>query len=72
MLTTEDVLVLSLERDLGMRRQDREEVAHRLLGVLPHRYHQLVLEAASKPEALAVDPVTVNRIRRRMRPHRIV
>lgn len=68
MLTTEDLVVLALERDHTLTRRGRENAAHALLGLLPPRYHQLVLEAASKAEALAHDPVTVNRIRRRMRP----
>ena len=56
--------VIAVEQRRWNRRGAKEQVTHDLFGVSATRYAQAVNAIVDRPEALMLDPVTVNRLRR--------
>jgi hypothetical protein len=56
--------VLEFERSDGRRRRSKDRAIRERLGITPTRYHQLLLGALERPEALSFDPMLVRRLRR--------
>jgi hypothetical protein len=56
--------VLEFERSDGRRRRSKDRAIRERLEITPTRYHQLLLAALERPEALAFDPMLVRRLRR--------
>jgi hypothetical protein len=56
--------VLEFERSEGRRRRSKDRAIRERLGITPTRYHQLLLGALERPEALSFDPMLVGRLRR--------
>lgn len=56
--------ILEFERAGAWRGRTKERVIRERLGITPTRYHQLLLGAIERPEALAYDPMLVRRLRR--------
>jgi len=56
--------VLEFERSDGRRRRTKDRTIRERLGITPTRYHQLLLAALERPEALSFDPMLVSRLRR--------
>lgn len=56
--------VIAFESRHWHRRGAKEQAARDLFGVTPTRYAQAVNRVIDLPEALVLDPVTVNRLRR--------
>jgi Protein of unknown function (DUF3263) len=63
-LSERDLVVLELARRTWLRAGAKERVIRERLGVSAARYYQLLNALIDRPEALAHDPVTVNRLRR--------
>jgi Protein of unknown function (DUF3263) len=63
-LTDRDRDVLDLARRTWIQPGARERAIRERLGISPTRYFQLLNALLDNPEALAHDPVTVNRLRR--------
>lgn len=61
-----DCQILDLERP-AHRRPSSKVTAIIALGLTEARYYQLLVRLLGDPEALAADPVTVNRLRRMRR-----
>lgn len=60
-----DLAVLALERRGWPGPGAKERAVREELGISPTRYYQLLNALLDDPAALAHDPVTVNRLRRR-------
>jgi hypothetical protein len=56
--------VLEFERSDGWRRRSKDRAIRERLEMTPTRYHQLLLDALERPEALSFDPMLVRRLRR--------
>ena len=56
--------VLELERAGPGRGRSKERAIRERLGITPTRYHQVLVGALERPEALAFDPMLVRRLRR--------
>lgn len=63
-LSDTDLLMLALERRFYAHAGGKEQAVADELGLTATRYYQLLNRLLDKPEALAADPVTVNRLRR--------
>jgi hypothetical protein len=64
-LSEEDEAVLAVERRGWPSPGAKERVIRERLGMSPTRYYQVLNALLDDPRALARDPVTVNRLRRR-------
>lgn len=64
-LSERDRAVLGIERRTWPGPGAKERAIRERLGISPTRYYQLLNALLDDPEALAHDPVTVNRLRRR-------
>jgi hypothetical protein len=62
-LTDLDRAILNLERQWWRRPGSKQQAIHDL-GLRETRYYQTLNMLIDRPEALAADPVTVNRLRR--------
>jgi hypothetical protein len=56
--------VLEFERSWWQHGGSKERRIRERLGLSPTRYHQLLMRALDRPEALAYDPMLVRRLRR--------
>lgn len=56
--------VLEFERSGRVPGWSKERAIRERLGITPTRYHQILVSALDRPEALAFDPVLVRRLRR--------
>jgi hypothetical protein len=63
-LSDRDQAVLGLERRSWPGPGAKERAIRERLGISPTRYYQLLNALIDDPRALALDPVTVNRLRR--------
>lgn len=63
-LSDRDRAVLAMARRSWGRPGARERAIREQLGISPTRYYQILNALLDSPEALAHDPVTVNRLRR--------
>lgn len=64
-LSVQEQAFLALERTyVPSRPGAKDDVVQQLFGLTGARYHQLLTHLIDRPEALAHDPVTVNRLRR--------
>jgi hypothetical protein len=63
-LSDRDRAVLDLAGRTWQRPGAKERAIRERLGISPTRYYQLLNALLDRPEALAHDPVTVNRLRR--------
>lgn len=57
--------VLAVEQRRWNHRGAKEQAVHDLFGVSATRYYQSLRHILEDPEALILDPVLVNRLRRR-------
>ncbi|WP_062217284.1 DUF3263 domain-containing protein [Streptomyces sp. NBRC 109706] len=64
-LAERDRAVLAVERDSWPGPGAKERAIRERLGISPTRYYQLLNALLDDPRALAHDPVTINRLRRR-------
>lgn len=64
-LSARDQAVLGVERESWPGPGAKERAIRERLGISPTRYYQLLNALLDDPRALAHDPVTVNRLRRR-------
>jgi hypothetical protein len=64
-LSEEDEAVLAVERRGWPNPGAKERAIRERLGMSPTRYYQVLNALLDDPRALARDPVTVNRLRRR-------
>ncbi|UED85688.1 DUF3263 domain-containing protein [Streptomyces profundus] len=64
-LAERDRAVLAVERGSWPGPGAKERAIRERLGISPTRYYQLLNALLDDPRALAHDPVTVNRLRRR-------
>ncbi|MFD1828696.1 MULTISPECIES: DUF3263 domain-containing protein [Streptomyces] len=64
-LSEEDEAVLAIERRGWPGPGAKERAIRERLGMSPTRYYQVLNALLDDPRALARDPVTVNRLRRR-------
>jgi uncharacterized protein DUF3263 len=62
--------VLAFERRSWLGAGAKERAIRERLGISPTRYYQLLNVLLDDPRALAHDPVTVNRLRRRREARR--
>lgn len=69
-LSERDVAVLALERRGWSGPGTKERAIRESLDMSPTRYYQLLNALLDDPHALAHDPVTVNRLRRRRETQR--
>ncbi|MFC4494550.1 DUF3263 domain-containing protein [Streptomyces ovatisporus] len=69
-LSARDVAVLALERRSWSGPGVKERAIREQLDMSPTRYYQLLNALLDDRHALAHDPVTVNRLRRRREEHR--
>jgi len=69
-LTERDAAVLALERRGWSGPGAKERAIRERLDMSPTRYYQLLNALLDDPHALAHDPVTVNRLRRRRETQR--
>lgn len=69
-LSVRDVAVLAVERRGWSGPGAKERAIRERLGISPTRYYQLLNALLDDPYALAHDPVTVNRLRRRRESRR--
>jgi hypothetical protein len=63
-MTPLTVAVLAMEARAPRRSGVKEQAVHDLFGVLATTYYAAVNRLIDDPEALQLDPVTVNRLRR--------
>jgi hypothetical protein len=63
-LSDRDRALLALERRPWRTPGAKEQAVREQLGLSPTRYYQLLNGLLDRPEALAHDPVLVNRLRR--------
>lgn len=63
-LTERQRAVLDLERSWWQQPGSKESAIRSRLGLSPTRYYQLLAALADSAEALALDPLTVRRVRR--------
>jgi hypothetical protein len=56
--------VLEFERASSWSARSKGRSIRARLGISPTRYHQVLVEALDRPEALAFDPMLVRRLRR--------
>lgn len=56
--------ILEFERSAAWRGRSKDRAIRESLGISPTRYHQLLVGALDRPEALAFDPMLVRRLRR--------
>lgn len=56
--------VLGFEHKTWARPGSKDQAVHDVFGVSATRYYQAVNRVIDDPEALALDPITVNRLRR--------
>jgi len=64
MLTDTALLMLTMERRYYAHAGGKEQAIADELGLTTTRYYQLLSQLINRPEALAADPATVNRLRR--------
>lgn len=64
-LGTRERALLDFERDWPQHRGHKLAAIHERFGISPARYYQLLARLVAEPAALAYDPLTVRRIRRR-------
>lgn len=64
MLSDTDRAILDVERRTWKYAGTKEQAAARATGLTPTRYYQALNRLLDDPEAVAVDPITVNRLRR--------
>lgn len=57
--------LLDFERDWTLHRGCKERAIKDRFGFSAARYYQLIARVVDRPEALAYDPLTVRRVRRR-------
>ena len=69
-LSERDKAVLALERRGWSEPGTKERAVREELDISPTRYYQLLNALLDDPHALAHDPVTVNRLRRRREARR--
>jgi len=69
MLTDEQKAILAIESRWWKHAGAKERYVKDVLGLDPIRYYQLVNALIENPEAVAVAPVVINRLRR-IRSHR--
>ena len=69
-LSGQDEAILALERAGWAAPGKKERAIRERLGLSPTRYYQLLNALLDDPLALAHDPVTVNRLRRRRQERR--
>ncbi|WP_344523466.1 DUF3263 domain-containing protein [Streptomyces albiaxialis] len=69
-LSDQDEAILALERVGWSAPGTKERAIRERLGISPTRYYQLLNALLDDPRALAHDPVTVNRLRRRRQERR--
>lgn len=69
-LSDRDAAVLAVERRGWPGPGAKERAIREQLGLSPTRYYQLLNALLDDPRALAHDPVTVNRLRRRREEQR--
>ncbi|AXK35666.1 DUF3263 domain-containing protein [Streptomyces armeniacus] len=69
-LSERDRAILAVERRGWSGPGTKERAIRERLGLSPTRYYQLLNALLDDPRALAHDPVTVNRLRRRRTTHR--
>lgn len=60
-----DRALLDFERDWSLHQGDKEAAVRERFGFSAARYYQLVARLIDDPTALAYDPLTVRRLRRR-------
>lgn len=63
-LTQREQEILTFERQQWKYAGAKEAAIRQLFGVSATRYHQLLNAVIDKPDALATDPMLVNRLRR--------
>ncbi len=63
-LTAADLAMLAMERRFYAHPGGKEQAIADELGLTATRYYQLLSQLINRTEALAADPVTVNRLRR--------
>lgn len=63
-LSERDTAILALEARWFKHAGAREQAIHDKLGMTPTRYYQVLNRLLDDPDALAHDPITVNRLRR--------
>ncbi len=63
-LTDTDLLMLAMERRVYAHAGGKDQAIADELGLTATRYYQLLSQLINRPEALAADSVTVNRLRR--------
>ncbi|MGH2635821.1 MAG: DUF3263 domain-containing protein [Actinomycetota bacterium] len=56
--------VLEFERARPSRGRSKQRAIREGLGITPTRYHQVLVDALGRQEALAFDPMLVRRLRR--------
>lgn len=64
-LTLRDSSLLDFERDWAAHAGGKEAAIRERFGFSAARYHQLLARLVDSPAALAYDPLTVRRLRRR-------
>lgn len=69
-MTAEDRAVLELEAQTWRFAGAKEAAVRERLGLTPTRYYQRLRALLDDPEALARDPMTVNRLRARLAAQR--
>jgi hypothetical protein len=65
-MTDVDVAILEFERQWWRHAGSKEDEVRERWGLLPLEYRQRLEAIAELPDALAFDPMTVRRIRRRL------
>jgi len=63
-MTDLEIAILAMERRWYRTPGAKAQAIHDELGLTTVRYAQLLSRLVDRPDALAVDPVTVNRLRR--------
>jgi Protein of unknown function (DUF3263) len=63
-LSEREVRILAFERNWWRQPGAKEQAIREMLGMSATRYYQTLNELIDRPEALAVEPVLVKRLRR--------
>jgi hypothetical protein len=63
-MTEQEAAILAFEARWWRYAGHKEQAIRDELGLWPTRYYQLLVRLLDNPEALAADPVLVNRLRR--------
>lgn len=70
-LTDREQAMIVFERQWWKQPGAKEQAIRDTFGLSPTRYYQQMLTAIARPEAVAFDPVTVNRLRRLLGRRRV-